>query len=95
MSDGQGRRRVVITGMGAVTPCGLDAEQTWRSVREGRSGVSAVEGFEGHVRIAAQVKGFEPERYIDKKDVKKSDTFIHYAVAASQMADTACLSTHI
>jgi 3-oxoacyl-[acyl-carrier protein] reductase len=82
MSDGQGRRRVVITGMGAVTPCGLDAEQTWQSVREGRSGVSAVEGFEGHVRIAAQVKDFEPERYMEHRSVRKTDRFAQFAVAA-------------
>src|SRR6478672_8720289 len=86
MSDGQGRRRVVITGIGAVTPCGLDAEQTWRSVREGRSGVSAVEGFEGHVRIAAQVKGFEPERYMEHRSVRKTDRFAQFAVAAATMA---------
>src|SRR2546423_833622 len=86
MSDGQGRRRVVITGMGAVTPCGLDAEQTWQSVREGRSGVSAVEGFEGHVRIAAQVKGFEPERYMEHRSVRKTDRFAQFAVAAATMA---------
>ena len=86
MSDGQGRRRVVITGMGAVTPCGLDAEQTWQSVREGRSGVSAVEGFEGHVRIAAQVKDFEPERYMEHRSVRKTDRFAQFAVAAATMA---------
>ena len=50
MSEQQ-RRRVVITGVGAVTPCGHTAEQTWASVRNGRSGVSTVEGFEGNVRI--------------------------------------------
>jgi len=81
-----GRRRVVITGMGAVTPCGLDAEKTWTSVREGRSGVSTVEGFEGHVRIAAQVKDFEPERYMDHRSVRKTDRFAQFAVAAARMA---------
>src|SRR4029077_2638345 len=86
MSDGQGRRRVVITGMGAVTPCGLDAEQTWRSVREGRSGVSVVEGFEGNVRIAAQVRGFEPELYMEHRSVRKTDRFAQFAVAAATMA---------
>jgi 3-oxoacyl-[acyl-carrier-protein] synthase II len=86
MSDGQGRRRVVITGMGAVTPCGLDAEQTWQSVREGRSGVSVVEGFEGNVRIAAQVRDFEPERYMEHRSVRKTDRFAQFAVAAATMA---------
>ena len=57
MSEHEGRRRVVITGVGAVTPCGLDVDESWRNIREGRSGVSIVEGFEGHVKIAAQVSG--------------------------------------
>lgn len=80
------RRRVVITGMGAVTPCGLDVAETWKNVREGRSGVSTVEGFEGHVRIAAQVKGFEPDRYMDHRSVRKTDRFAQFAVAAARMA---------
>ena len=79
-------RRVVITGMGAVTPCGLDVVETWKNVREGRSGVSVVEGFEGHVRIAAQVKGFEPDRYMDHRSVRKTDRFAQFAVAAARMA---------
>jgi 3-oxoacyl-[acyl-carrier-protein] synthase II len=86
MRSEQGRRRVVITGMGAVTPCGLDMEETWRSVREGRSGVSIVEGFEGHVRIAAQVKGFEPDQFMDHRAVRKTDRFAQFAVAAATMA---------
>ena len=80
------RRRVVITGIGAVTPCGLDIAETWKNVREGRSGVSVVEGFEGHVRIAAQVKGFEPDRYMDHRSVRKTDRFAQFAVAAARMA---------
>jgi 3-oxoacyl-[acyl-carrier-protein] synthase II len=82
----QERRRVVITGVGAITPCGLDAEETWQSVREGRSGVSVVEGFEGHVRIAGQVKGFEPDRYMDHRSVRKTDRFAQFAVAAARLA---------
>ena len=86
MSNNDERRRVVITGMGAVTPCGLDVVETWKNVREGRSGVSVVEGFEGHVRIAAQVKGFEPDRYMDHRSVRKTDRFAQFAVAAARMA---------
>ena len=86
MSSEQGRRRVVITGMGAISPCGLDLEQTWRSVREGRSGVSTVEGYEGNVKIAAQVKGFEPEQFMDHRTVRKTDRFAQFAVAAATMA---------
>jgi 3-oxoacyl-[acyl-carrier-protein] synthase II len=84
-SDGS-RRRVVITGIGAVTPCGQTAEETWQSVRDGRSGVSVVEGFEGNVRIAAQVKDFEPERFMDHRSVRKTDRFAQFAVAAATMA---------
>ncbi|MDX6494814.1 MAG: 3-oxoacyl-[acyl-carrier-protein] synthase [Gaiellales bacterium] len=86
MTDNNGRRRVVITGIGAVTPCGLTAEETWQGVREGRSGVSKVEGFEGHVRIAAQVREFEPERYMEHRSVRKTDRFAQFAVAAGTMA---------
>jgi 3-oxoacyl-[acyl-carrier-protein] synthase II len=86
MSDTQQRRRVVITGIGAVTPCGLDVNETWTSIREGRSGVSTVEGYDGNVRIAAQVKEFEPERYMDHRSVRKTDRFAQFAVAAATMA---------
>jgi 3-oxoacyl-[acyl-carrier-protein] synthase II len=86
MSEQQGRRRVVITGVGAVTPCGLDVDETWRNIREGRSGVSPVEGFEGHVRIAAQVKDFDPEQYMERRSVRKTDRFAQFAVAAATMA---------
>ncbi|HYW29331.1 MAG TPA: beta-ketoacyl-ACP synthase II [Gaiellales bacterium] len=86
MSEHEGRRRVVITGVGAVTPCGLDVDESWRNIREGRSGVSIVEGFEGHVKIAAQVKGFQPDQYMDHRSVRKTDRFAHFAVAAATMA---------
>jgi 3-oxoacyl-[acyl-carrier-protein] synthase II len=87
MSDQQHqRRRVVITGIGAVTPCGATAEETWRSIREGRSGVSTVEGYDGNVRIAAQVKDFDPEQFMDHRSVRKTDRFAHFAVAAATMA---------
>ena len=86
-SDGS-RRRVVITGIGAVTPCGPTAEETWQAVRAGRSGVSVVEGFEGNVRIAAQVKDFDPEQFMDHRSVRKTDRFAQFAVAAATMAAT-------
>ena len=85
MSEHQ-RRRVVITGIGAVSPCGPTAEDTWDAVRNGRSGVSTVEGFEGHVRIAAQVKDFDPEQYMERRSVRKTDRFAQFAVAAATMA---------
>ena len=83
MSVQQGRRRVVITGIGAVTPLGLDVESSWRGIREGRSGVSCVEGFEGNVRIAAQVKDFDPTQFMEHRTARKTDRFAHFAVAAA------------
>ncbi len=84
--DGRGRRRVVVTGVGLVSPVGLTARETWESLLAGRSGVGPITRFDATdyaCRIAAEVKGFEPERFFEKKDVKKFDTFVHYAVAAA------------
>ncbi len=80
-----GKRRVVVTGVGAVTPLGNSAEEFWTAVCEGRSGVGPITHFDPariDSRIAAEVKGFDPLRYIEKKDVKKMDVFIHFALAA-------------
>ncbi len=85
-------RRVVITGIGMLTPLGIGLEKNWSSVIEGKSGVRSLTKFPVDenfpVRIAGEVDGFKPEDYIDHKDVKKMDTFIHYAVACSKMALT-------
>src|SRR2546426_12216496 len=83
------KRRVVITGVGAVTPLGNTAEETWEAICKGESGIGAITRFDASgfsTRIAAEVKGFEPEKYIEKKECKKMDACIHYAVAASSMA---------
>jgi 3-oxoacyl-[acyl-carrier-protein] synthase II len=83
------QRRVVVTGVGAVTPLGNTAEETWEAVCKGDSGIGAITRFDASgfsTRIAAEVKRFEPERYIEKKELKKMDTWIHYAIAASSMA---------
>ena len=82
-------RRVVITGIGAVSPVGADTESTWEGISQGKSGVGPITKFDasGHsVRIAAEVKGFSPEKWIEKKKVKEGDTFIHLSIAASRMA---------
>jgi 3-oxoacyl-[acyl-carrier-protein] synthase II len=86
MSESNGRRRVVITGMGAITPCGLDVEETWKNVRDGRSGLSIVEGYDGAIRVAGQVKGFEPLEYIDRRTARRTDRFVHFALAAGRQA---------
>ncbi len=83
------RRRVVVTGMGLVIPTGIGVETAWKNACEGKSGIGRLtrfdpEGFE--TRIAAEVKGFNPELYIEKKEVKKMDLFIQYALAASKEA---------
>ena len=87
--DGRGRRRVAVTGIGLVSPLGLTTRETWDGLLAGRSGVGPITRFDATdyaCRIAAEVKGFEPEKYLEKKDVKKFDTFIHYAVAAAKEA---------
>jgi 3-oxoacyl-[acyl-carrier-protein] synthase II len=83
------KRRVVVTGIGLVSAVGVGTQATWEGVCAGRSGVAPITKFDAAAfaaRIAAEVKGFDPLQYVDKKDVKKMDTFIHYAIAASQFA---------
>jgi len=83
------KRRVVVTGMGMISPLGIGNEPTWEGLVAGRSGVGPITKFDTaqyNTRIAGEVRGFNPEDWIDKKEVKKSDTFIHYAIAASDMA---------
>jgi len=82
-------RRVVITGLGAVTPVGVGVEHTWQALLAGRSGIGPITRFDASdypSRIAGEVRDFDPARYIEKKEIKKMDTFIHYALAASQEA---------
>lgn len=82
-------QRVLVTGVGALSPLGLDAESTWRGLIEGRSGIGPITRFDAAgfpSRIAGEVKGFEPERWLDPRDVKKFDRFVHFAVAATRMA---------
>ena len=84
------KKRVVVTGLGIVSPLGIGLKENEAAIFEGRSGVDTIKTFtpdeDFPVKIAGEVKGFDPEKYIDHKDVKKMDRFIHYAVACSQMA---------
>jgi 3-oxoacyl-[acyl-carrier-protein] synthase II len=83
------RRRVVITGAGAVTPVGNTAEEFWASLLAGRSGIGPITRFDPSkmpTRIAGEIKGFDPLTYIDKKDDRKFDRFLKYAVACAVMA---------
>ena len=82
-------RRVVVTGIGLVSSLGIGTEPNWAGICEGKSGVGPVTKFDATqfaTRIAGEVKHFDPLRFIDKKDVKKMDVFIQYAIAASQFA---------
>jgi 3-oxoacyl-[acyl-carrier-protein] synthase II len=83
-ADG-GKTRVVVTGLGAVTPLGNSVPEYWRAVCEGRSGVGPITRFDPKrldARIAGEVKGFDPLRVIEKKELKKLDLFIQYALVA-------------
>jgi 3-oxoacyl-[acyl-carrier-protein] synthase II len=82
-------RRVVVTGVGLLSSVGIGTEATWEALCAGRSGIAPITHFDASkhaARIAGEVKGFDPLQFIDKKDVKKMDVFIQYAVAASHFA---------
>ncbi len=79
----------MVTGVGLVSPVGIGTAETWNALLAGKSGIGPITRFDTTdypSRIAGEVKGFDPLAYFDKKEVKKSDTFIHYAVAAAQFA---------
>jgi 3-oxoacyl-[acyl-carrier-protein] synthase II len=83
------KRRVVVTGIGMISPVGIGNEPTWQALLAGRSGIGRITKFDTTdypAKIAGEVHGFEPDKWIEKKEIKKSDTFIHYAIAAAQMA---------
>jgi 3-oxoacyl-[acyl-carrier-protein] synthase II len=82
-------RRVVVTGVGLVSPVGIGTEQTWQALLAGRSGAGPITLFDASrhsTRFACEVKGFDPLHWFEKKDVKKVDRFIQFAIAASDLA---------
>src|SRR5690625_3182177 len=84
-------RRVVVTGLGAVTPVGNDVETMWKNIVAGHSGIdyiTRVDREQFPVHVAAEVKDFDPQQYIDRKDIRRMDLFTQYAVVASKMAVT-------
>ena len=83
------RRRVVITGVGAVTPLGIGVEESWQALCRGKSGVRRITCFDAsalETQIAAEVKDFQPEDFLNKKTIRRTDLFTQYAIAATQMA---------
>jgi 3-oxoacyl-[acyl-carrier-protein] synthase II len=85
------KRRVVVTGMGAITPVGNDVATTWRSLIEGKSGTAPITKFDASkfpVRFAAEVKGFNPLDYMERKEAKRADQYTQYAIAGARQAMT-------
>src|SRR4029077_19727108 len=91
------RRRVAITGLGFVTPLGTDVHSTWEGLIAGRSGAGPITRFDpvqSPVKFACEVKGFEPGRFLDKKEIRRYDLFAQFAIgAAEQAVADACLAT--
>ncbi len=82
-------KNIAVTGMGMITPLGIGVGETWKGIVEGRSGIGVISSFDASsypVQIAGEVKGFDPRDYIDGKEVKKMDRFIHFALACVQFA---------
>jgi len=82
-------RRVVVTGVGLVSPVGVGTEQTWKGLLQSRSGVSQITAFDASAfacRIAGQIRDFQPEQFVERKDLKKMGRFIQFAIAASDFA---------
>jgi 3-oxoacyl-[acyl-carrier-protein] synthase II len=83
------QKRVVVTGIGAVSPLGLSIQESWENAKKGTSGIAKITRFDTagfDVTFAGEVKGFNPELYIDKKELKKMDLFIQYSMASTKMA---------
>lgn len=83
------KRRVVVTGLGAVTPLGIGVDENWESLCQGKSGIGIISRFDAtgfRTRIAGEVKGFNPADFVPKKLVRRGDRFIHFALAATRMA---------
>src|SRR5882757_5994926 len=83
------KRRVVVTGLGTITPCGNNLQDTWSALMQGKSGADYIKKFDTekfNVKFACEVKDFDPLTFIEKKEARKMGTFIHYATAASDEA---------
>src|SRR5256885_13875204 len=88
MKNGE-RRRVVVTGLGMITPRGSTVEKTWDAITAGRSGIGPIPRFDAtglETRIAGEVRDFDPLDYMERKEIRRSDRFVHCAVAAAGQA---------
>ncbi len=82
-------KRVVITGIGAVTPIGLTVDEFWQSMMEGKSGAAEIKSFDTSkldTKFACELKDFDPTKYIDKKTVRRLDPYAQYALASATQA---------
>ncbi len=83
------KRRVVITGLGMLSPLGNDVASSWDGIKAGRSGISAIDRFDAtaySTRIGGAVRNLDLEQYLSVKDARKTDAFIHYGLVAAQQA---------
>ena len=83
------KRRVVITGIGMISPLGVGNDANWQALMEGRSGIGPITRFAAETfpcRIAGEIPDFDPLQFMDKKEVRKLDFFVHYALAAAHLA---------
>ena len=83
------KRRVVVTGMGALTPLGLTIDEYWNNLLNGKSGVGPITYFDAanfETKFAAQLKGFDVMKFLDRKTIQRTDPFTHYALVAASLA---------
>ena len=83
------QRRVMVTGLGLLSPVGIGVEESWKAIVAGKNGIGPITQFDASTfptRIAGEVKGFQPEQYMDRKEVRRNGRFIHFALAAADMA---------
>src|SRR3990167_2820075 len=83
------RQRVVVTGLGMITPVGLNVEDTWKAILAGKSSVALIDHFDASdmsCRICSRVKNFDPVVYMTEKEARKKDTFIQFGIAAAMQA---------
>ena len=82
-------RRVVITGLGAITPVGNNVQEFWKGIKEGKCGIDEITLFDTtnfKVKLAAEVKGYNPEEYFDRRAAKRLDRFSQFAIVAAKEA---------